>query len=82
MENKTPLRPVNEVLIKTDFIKLDSLLKFCGACDTGGEAKAAVQNGEVLVNHEVCLQRGKKLHTGDLIELDGLVYLVKTEGAG
>ena len=33
-----------EIAIITEFIKLDSLLKFAGAAETGGEAKEAVQN--------------------------------------
>ena len=67
------------VKVHTDFIKLDSFLKFAGACFTGGEAKAMVQEGEVRVNGEPCLQRGKKLHNGDTVEIDGLFYQVKTE---
>lgn len=64
----------------TEFIKLDSFLKLCGACETGGEAKLAVQNGDVLVNGEVCLQRGKKLHDGDSIEIDEMCYIAKQDG--
>ncbi len=70
---------VTVIKVHTDFIKLDSFLKFAGACDTGGEAKAMVQEGEVKVNKETCLQRGKKLHNGDIVEIDGLLYQVKTE---
>ena len=51
--------------ITTEFIKLDSLLKFAGLVDTGGEAKELIQNGEVLVNGEVCTMRGKKIRSGD-----------------
>ena len=39
-----------QVTIKTEFIKLDSLLKFAGLCDTGGFAKELVQQGAVSVN--------------------------------
>ena len=31
------------VTIQTDYIKLDSLLKFAGLCDTGGFAKELIQ---------------------------------------
>ena len=51
--------------------KLDSFLKFCGAVGTGGEAKIAIAEGEVQVNGEVCTMRGKKLHPGDTVTLDG-----------
>ena len=65
------------IQINTDFIKLDALLKFSGLVETGGEAKLAVQNGEVKVNGQVCAMRGKKLRPGDQVELDGLTLVVE-----
>ena len=59
------------VTIQTEFIKLDSFLKFCGVVGTGGEAKIAIAEGEVQVNGEVCTMRGKKLYPGDTVTLDG-----------
>ena len=59
------------VTIQTEFIKLDSFLKYCGAVRTGGEAKTAIAAGEVQVNGEPCTMRGKKLHPGDTVTLDG-----------
>lgn len=60
--------------IKTEYIKLDSFLKYAGAVGTGGEAKLRIAAGEVLVNGEKCLMRGKKLRPGDEVELDGQRY--------
>jgi len=51
--------------INTEFIKLDSLLKFSGVVETGGYAKELVQSGQVKVNGEVCTMRGKKIRSGD-----------------
>ncbi len=65
-----------EVKITTEFIKLDALLKFAGAVETGGEAKQVIQDGEVSVNGEVCTMRGKKLRSGDTAELAGVRILV------
>ena len=65
------------VKINTEFIKLDALLKFAGAVETGGEAKIVIQDGEVKVNGEPCTMRGKKLRPGDRAELDGRVYVVE-----
>ena len=65
------------VKIETPFIRLDALLKFAGAVETGGEAKLLIQNGEVKVNGEACTQRGKKLYPGDRAELDGLTLVVE-----
>ena len=62
---------MEKIRINTDFIKLDALLKFAGLCETGGEAKELIQGGAVKVNGEVCTMRGKKLHPGDTVTLDG-----------
>ena len=62
--------------ITTEYIKLQDLLKLSGAADTGGEAKVAVQEGEVLVNGAVCTMRGKKLRPGDVVTYRGEEYTV------
>ncbi len=54
-----------KIKIDTEFIKLQDLLKYSGLTATGGEAKVIIQNGEVLVNGEVCTMRGKKMRSGD-----------------
>ena len=64
------------VKITTEWIKLDALLKFAGAANTGGAAKAAVQGGAVTVNGEICTQRGRKIRPGDRVELGGETALV------
>lgn len=58
------------IQIKTEFIKLDSLLKYANILSTGGEAKIAIQNGAVTVNGEVCTQRGKKIRPGDRVKIE------------
>ena len=68
-----------QIFIKTEYIRLDALLKSAGATDTGGQAKYAVQNGMVLVNGEVCAMRGKKMRPGDTAEFNGTRYLVAAE---
>lgn len=55
--------------LDSEFIKLDSLLKLTGLVSTGGQAKVFIQNGEVSVNDEKCLMRGKKIRKGDNIRL-------------
>ena len=62
--------------IRTDFIKLDSLLKFAGLTGTGGEAKYVISEGMVKVNGEVCTMRGKKIRPGDKVEFSGNVIEV------
>jgi ribosome-associated protein len=67
---------MNEVKISTEFIKLDSFLKWCGAASLGSEAKMYILDEMVKVNDEVCIQRGKKIKPGDIVEFNGEKYKV------
>ena len=62
---------MKKIIIKTEFIKLQDLLKFANLVETGGIAKECVQGGEVMVNGEVCTMRGKKIRPGDVVVFDG-----------
>lgn len=64
------------IKIDTEFIRLDDLLKFAGAVDTGGAAKFIIQDGQVLVNGEVCTMRGKKMRNGDNAQVEDLLIEV------
>ena len=59
------------ITITTEFIRLQDLMKFADLTASGGEAKVLIQNGQVSVNGEICLQRGKKLRPGDVVEFGG-----------
>ena len=61
---------MKQISIKEDYIKLDSALKLAGLVSTGGHAKMVILDGEVKVNGEVCLMRGKKLRSGDKVEFE------------
>ena len=65
-----------EIKIDSDFIRLDSLLKLCNAVMTGGHAKIVIQEGEVKVNGEICIARGKKIRVGDEVLFDNVIYEV------
>lgn len=70
------------VVIHTPQIKLDQLLKFCGACISGGQAKEIISDGLVLVDDEICFVRGKKLKSGNKVTLnleDKMEFLIKYE---
>ena len=64
------------ITITTEYIKLQDLLKFAAAVETGGEAKLVIQEGDVTVNGEVCTMRGKKIRPGDDVGFDGGHYTV------
>ncbi len=67
------------IKIDTEFIRLDNLLKFAGAVDTGGAAKFLIQDGQVKVNGEVCTMRGKKMRKGDKAEIDNFLIEVDAD---
>ena len=67
-----------DIQIKTEYIKLQDLLKFAGAVETGGDAKLIIQEGRVTVNGETCTMRGKKMRPGDRCAIDNELELVVT----
>ena len=67
---------MNKIEITSEFIKLDSFLKFSGAVSMGSEAKMLILDELVKVNNEICTQRGKKLYKGDIVEFNGESYEV------
>ncbi len=62
---------MNQIKIKDEYIKLGQAMKLAGMVGSGVEAKVVIQDGQVLVNGEVELQRGKKLHPGDIFSFNG-----------
>ena len=71
---------MDSILIHTEYIKLEALLKYAGLAETGGEAKLLIQDGQVSVNGQVCTMRGKKLRGGDTVTLEDRTVLVRSEG--
>lgn len=68
---------MKEIKITTEFIKLDQFLKWAGVCDTGVDAKFFILDGNVKVNGEEELRRGKKLYPGDKVEAAGETFIIK-----
>ena len=59
------------IKLRDDFIKLGQALKAVGLCQSGVDAKYAIEDGLVQVNGVVEYQRGKKLHDGDVVTFQG-----------
>lgn len=59
------------IQLREDFIKLGQALKAANLVASGAQAKEIILDGLVLVNGEVCLQRGKKLVDGDIVSFEG-----------
>lgn len=61
-----------------DFIKLGQALKKAGVVGSGVDAKMVILDGLVTVNGNTELQRGKKLHDGDVVTYNGeTIQIVK-----
>ena len=59
-----------------EFIKLGQALKKGNLVSSGVEAKMVILDGLVTVNGEVEMQRGKKLHDGDIVSYDGVTLKI------
>jgi len=74
-------KTLNVLEIDTDTIDLYKVLKVEGFCSSGGEAKIAIANGEVLVNDEIETRKRKKIMPGDLIQYSEDKVLIKRRKA-
>ena len=54
-----------------EYSKLGQALKAANLVEMGSDAKMVIQNGEVSVNGETELRRGRKLVIGDIVEYGG-----------
>jgi ribosome-associated protein len=63
--------PIDDVSIGGEMIRLGSFLKYAGLLDSGGDAKEVIIDGLVAVNGEVDRRRGRQLHDGDVVEVEG-----------
>ncbi|NLL63004.1 MAG: RNA-binding S4 domain-containing protein [Ruminococcaceae bacterium] len=76
---KAVIKEKKPLFINSDFITLDSALKFAGIVGTGGEAKMLINEGLIFVNKEVCTMRGKKLRDGDVFSFEREIFEVKNK---
>lgn len=61
-----------------EFIKLGQALKKADLVESGVDAKFFIQDGQVKLNGETELQRGKKLYNGDVVSFNGeTIQIVK-----
>jgi len=59
-----------DIEISEDGIRLGQLLKFASVAMDGSEAKALIAAGNVKVDGETEIRRGRQLHVGSLVEVD------------
>ena len=61
-----------KIRIRGPFIKRGQVLKAARLVDMGSDAKDVIQGGQVNVNRETEVRRGRKLYPGDRVEYDGI----------
>ena len=64
-----------EVVIDTEYISMDKLLKFSGIADTGGQAFMMVEDGIITLNGVLVTEKRKKVRPGDVVNIDNQVEL-------
>jgi ribosome-associated protein len=69
-----------EIEIRGEMIRLGQLLKLAGLVDSGAAGKRLLADGVVSVNDEAELRRGRQLHPGDVVAVDG--ELLRVTGTG
>ena len=64
--------PIEDIRIETEEIQLDQFLKWASVLASGGEVKMLIENRQIKRNGETESARRRKLHAGDIIEIEGL----------
>lgn len=68
-----------EIKIYSEPLTLGQFIKFIGEIYSGGEVKLFLENNNVFVNKIKENRRGKKLFSGDIVEINGRKYVLKLE---
>lgn len=64
------------MVMAADFIKLDQFLKVVNVARSGGDAKLLIRSGDVMVNGEMELRRGRKLYDEDVVTIEDTSFTV------
>ena len=70
---------ITELPIRDEMIRLGQLLKLASLVEDGVEAKALIDNGLVQVNGEIEERRGRQLHPGDTVSVNGATLRITRE---
>ena len=70
---------IESVFIRDEMIRLGQFLKLANLVENGVHAREVIQDGLVKVNGDICEQRGRQLHAGNTVELNGVTVQVEVE---
>jgi len=71
---------VRDLPIRGESIRLGQALKLSGLAESGGEARALVEDGVVTVNAEVEMRRGRQLRHGDVVAVGDEALRIAASG--
>ena len=66
--------------IRGESIRLGQALKLSGLAESGGEARALIEDGAAIVNGEVETRRGRQLRHGDVVAVGDDVLRIEASG--
>jgi ribosome-associated protein len=72
---------VRDLPIRGESIRLGQALKLSGLAESGGEARALIEDGVVTVNAEVETRRGRQLRHGDVVAVGDDVLRIEALAA-
>ena len=72
---------IEEIPIRDSMIRLGQLLKLANLVEDGVEATELIKNGLVKVNGEIDDRRGRQLHNGDTVTVNGQPVRVSAPAA-
>ncbi|MCD8198654.1 MAG: RNA-binding S4 domain-containing protein [Phascolarctobacterium sp.] len=64
-----------EILINTEYIEIDKLLKVSGIAESGGKAFMMVEQGRIRLNGKTVSEKRRKIRPGDIVNIDGKMKL-------
>ncbi|MBT2555981.1 RNA-binding S4 domain-containing protein [Arthrobacter sp. ISL-5] len=72
---------IEDIPIRDAMIRLGQLLKLANLVEDGVEAAELIKNGLVKVNGEIDDRRGRQLHDGDTVTVNGQTVRVSAPAA-
>ncbi|KAA9393803.1 RNA-binding S4 domain-containing protein [Kocuria coralli] len=68
-----------ELPIRDDMIRLGQALKLGNLVEDGAQARTVIEDGLVKVNGDIEERRGRQLHDGDVVTLNGISIVIRPE---
>ena len=69
---------MRDLPIRGESFRLGQALKLSGLAESGGEARALIEDGAVTVNAEVETRRGRQLRRGDVVAVGDDALRIET----